>query len=67
MIDIKNVKITPDILRKIADVDAFNGRWQGKRERLKTEELHSMKRIATIESVGSSNRHIALVKASDSV
>ncbi len=56
MIDIKNIKITPDILRKIADVDAFNGRWQGKRERLKTEELHSMKRIATIESVGSSNR-----------
>lgn len=56
MLKTNKIKITPDILKKISDIDTFNGSWQGKREKLKIEELHSMKRVATIESVGSSNR-----------
>jgi hypothetical protein len=53
MRDIKNIIITPEILKLIADIDEFKGRWTVI-ETLAPEKLTSLRRIATIESVGSS-------------
>ena len=55
MREIKNVTITPEILKLIADIDEFKGRWTVI-ETLAPERLTSLRRIATIESVGSSTR-----------
>lgn len=55
MIEIKNIIITSEILKLIAEIDEFKGRWQVI-ENLAPERLSSLKRIATIESVGSSTR-----------
>src|SRR6202050_4602879 len=55
MHDIKNIIITPEILKLIADIDEFKGRWKAI-ETLAPERLTSLRRIATIESVGSSTR-----------
>lgn len=55
MHEIKNIAITPEILKLIAEIDEFKGRWQVM-ETLAPEKLTSLKRIATIESVGSSTR-----------
>ncbi len=56
MPNIKDIKITPEMLTKIAEIDHFNGIWQGGFSNIGKEQLKIMKRIATIESVGSSNR-----------
>ena len=56
MVNINNIVITPEMLTKIAEIDAFNTSWLDNGIKLKPEQLKSMKRIATIESVGSSNR-----------
>lgn len=53
---IKDIVITPDMLNKIAEIDKFNGAWQGHLDKLAPDDLKVMKRVATIESVGSSNR-----------
>jgi Fic family protein len=55
MPDIKNITITPEILKLIAEIDEFKGRWQVI-ESLAPERLTSLRHIATIESVGSSTR-----------
>ncbi len=55
MHEIKNITITPEILKLIADIDEFKGRWKVI-ESLAPEKLTSLRRIATIESVGSSTR-----------
>jgi Fic family protein len=55
MVEIKNITITPEILKLIADIDEFKGRWKVI-ETLAPERLTSLRRIATIESVGSSTR-----------
>lgn len=47
--------ITSDLLGLIADIDEFKGRWEALGN-LAPERLASLKRIATIESVGSSTR-----------
>ncbi len=52
---IKNITITPEILKLIAEIDEFKGRWTAM-ETLAPEKLTSLKRVATIESVGSSTR-----------
>ena len=52
---IRNINITPEILKLIADIDEFKGRWKVI-ETLAPEKLTSLRRIATIESVGSSTR-----------
>ncbi|HLB59801.1 MAG TPA: Fic family protein, partial [Bdellovibrionota bacterium] len=57
------LKITPEILRLIAEVDEFKGQWQGLKE-LAPDRLVALKRVATIESVGSSTR-IEGVKLTD--
>lgn len=52
----RDVVITPEMLNNIAEIDAFNGAWAGGAVRLSADDLRVMRRVATIESVGSSNR-----------
>ena len=53
---IRDVVITTEMLNKIGEIDRFNGSWKREGEQLTPAELRVMKRVATIESVGSSNR-----------
>ena len=57
------VNITKDVLKQIADIDEFKGLWRAIGN-LRPDRLHALKKIATIESVGSSTR-IEGVKMSD--
>ena len=50
-----NLVITPEILRLIAELDEFKGRWQALGQ-LAPDKLSSLRRVATIESIGSSTR-----------
>lgn len=52
---LRNLVITQELLKTIAEIDEFKGRWEALRG-LAPERLSSMRRIATIESVGSSTR-----------
>ena len=56
MPNMSDIVITPDILRKIAEIDTFKGSWNSGGIKIEPEQLKAMKRIATIESIGSSNR-----------
>jgi Fic family protein len=47
--------ITPEMLRLIAELEDFKGQWRMIRS-LSPEKLTSLRRVATIESVGSSTR-----------
>jgi Fic family protein len=49
------VRITPEILSLIAEIDEFKGAWRAI-GRIAPERLSGLRRIATIESVGSSTR-----------
>jgi hypothetical protein len=51
----KNLQITPQILSLIAEIDEFKGAWLALGQ-LAPEQLKSLKRLATIESIGSSTR-----------
>jgi Fic family protein len=55
MPDIKNIKISPQMLTQIAELDEFKGAWTGF-ARLRTAQLKALKKVSTIESIGSSNR-----------
>jgi Fic family protein len=55
MREINNITITLEILKLIAGIDEFKGRWTVI-ESLAPDRLTSLRRIATIESVGSSTR-----------
>ncbi len=56
MPQLRDIVITPDMLNKIVEIDSFRALWAGRQAALTPEELKGMKRVATIESVGSSNR-----------
>jgi len=60
---LSKMRITPDLLKTIGEIDEFKGRWAALGN-LAPERLSALKRIATIESVGSSTR-IEGVKLSD--
>jgi Fic family protein len=47
--------ITPEVLRLIAGIDEFKGAWAAI-GRISREQLTSLRRVATIESIGSSTR-----------
>lgn len=49
------VRITPEILSLIAEIDEFKGAWRAI-GRIAPERFSSLRRVATIESVGSSTR-----------
>jgi len=55
MIDLSKIIITPEFLSLIAEIDEFKGVWHllGK---LTPERLQALRKIATIESIGSSTR-----------
>lgn len=56
MISNRDIVITAEMLNGISEIDKFNSLWTGGVDRPSPDELKVMKRIATIESVGSSNR-----------
>ena len=53
--NITTLKISSDILSLISEIDEFKGAWRALGQ-LAPEQLTSLKRIATIESIGSSTR-----------
>jgi len=55
MVNIKDINITTDMLAQIAEIDEFKGSWTGF-EIIQPEQLKTLKKISTIESIGSSNR-----------
>ena len=55
MIDFNNITITTEMLKAIASIDEFKGKWRAT-QNLAPERLHVLKQVATIESVGSSTR-----------
>ncbi len=55
MIKINTLDITPEILGIISQIDEFKGAWRAL-STLAPERLNALRRIATIESVGSSTR-----------
>src|ERR1700756_1353200 len=55
MIQTASLKITPEILGFIAELDEFKGAWRALGT-LAPERLSALRRVATIESVGSSTR-----------
>lgn len=57
------IKITPEILNLISEIDEFKGQWKSI-GLLMPDKLNQLKRVATIESIGSSTR-IEGVKLSD--
>jgi Fic family protein len=54
-LDLSTLKITPQLLSLIAELDEFKGAWRAL-GRLAPDRLSSLRRIATIESIGSSTR-----------
>lgn len=55
MINISSIKITPEMLSIISEIDEFKGAWRALGT-LAPERLSALRRVATIESIGSSTR-----------
>jgi Fic family protein len=55
MLDPKDLPITPELLNIIAEIDEFKGAWKALGS-LAPERLAGLKKVATIESIGSSTR-----------
>lgn len=55
MINSNALRITPEILALIAEIDEFKGAWRALGT-LAPERLSALRRVATIESIGSSTR-----------
>jgi Fic family protein len=55
MIRSDSIQITPEILRLIAKIDEFKGAWRALGT-LAPDRLSALRRVATIESIGSSTR-----------
>ena len=53
--DINSLTITPEILNLIAEIDEFKGSWKALGT-LAPERLAALRKVATIESIGSSTR-----------
>jgi len=54
-INTSSLRITPEILSLIAEIDEFKGAWRAI-GRIAPERLSSLRRVAAIESIGSSTR-----------
>lgn len=48
--------ITQEMLRLISEIDVFRGKWELLRNMSSPERLRSLRKVATIESIGSSTR-----------
>lgn len=55
IIDLETIKISPEILNLIAEIDEFKGSWQ-LLSKISPDRLTMLKKVATIESIGSSTR-----------
>ena len=55
MLSVETLQITPDLLTLLSEIDEFKGAWRALGS-LAPERLSALRRIATIESIGSSNR-----------
>ncbi len=55
MIQIETLEITPQILSLVGEIEEFKGAWRALGQ-LAPEQLSSLRRVATIESIGSSTR-----------
>ena len=55
MIETTTIEITPEILALVAEIEEFKGAWQAI-GRISPERLSALRRVATIESAGSSTR-----------
>ena len=55
MLQIQSLQITPEVLSLIASIDEFKGTWRAL-GRLPPERLSALRRVAKIESIGSSTR-----------
>src|SRR5579859_1475950 len=55
MLKTDTLQITPEILALIAEIDEFKGAWRAFGT-LAPERLSALRRVATIESIGSSTR-----------
>lgn len=55
MKSLDTIRLTPSLVRAIGEIDEFKGRWEAIGN-LAPERLLGLKRVATIESVGSSTR-----------
>lgn len=55
MINTSTIKITPEMLSVISEIDEFKGAWRALGT-LAPERLSALRRVATIESIGSSTR-----------
>lgn len=55
MLDTTSLKISPELLSLIGELDEFKGAWRAL-GRLAPERLQQLRKVATIESVGSSTR-----------
>ena len=54
-INTDTIQITPEILSLVAEIDEFKGAWRALGT-LAPERLSALRRVATIESIGSSTR-----------
>src|ERR1700759_3920264 len=55
MLNFDTIQITPEILALVSEIDEFKGAWRALGT-LAPERLQALRRIATIESIGSSTR-----------
>jgi len=55
MISLSSIVITPEMLRIISEIDVFSEGWKSTHA-LSPERLEALRRVATIESIGSSTR-----------
>ena len=55
MLQVNTLQITPEVLSLIAGIEEFKGTWRAL-GRLAPERLSALRRVATIESIGSSTR-----------
>ena len=55
LIKVDSLQITPELLALIAEIDEFKGAWRALGA-LAPERLTALRRVATIESIGSSTR-----------
>lgn len=55
MIQTKTIQITPGLLSLLSEIDEFKGAWRALGS-LAPERLNALRRVATIESIGSSTR-----------
>lgn len=54
-LDLAKLRITPEVLSLFAEIDEFKGAWRAL-GRIAPDRLSSLRRVATIESIGSSTR-----------